>query len=125
MKYIETPNAPFPAGHYSQAVEYNDLIFISGQLPVNPLSNDKVLGPIGEQTLQVLKNLEAILEAAGSDLQHVLKTTIYISDISLWDEVNKVYASFFRDHKPARAVVPTKELHFGFKLELEAMAVRV
>jgi len=124
MNIIKTPNAPVPAGHYSQAVEYNDLIFVSGQLPVNPHTKEMILGSIAEQTLQVLDNLEAILKAAGSDSQHVLKTTIYISDISLWDEVNRVYADFFKDHKPARAVVPTKDLHFGFKLELEAIAVK-
>ena len=125
MNFIETPNAPAPAGHYSQAVEHNDLIFVSGQLPVNPHTKEKILGSIAEQTLQVLENLEAILKAAGSDLNHVLKTTIYISDISLWDEVNRVYADFFKEHKPARAVVPTKDLHFGFKLELEAIAVKL
>ena len=122
MKFIETPNAPSPAGHYSQAVEFNDLIFVSGQLPVNPETNEKVLGTIDEQTHQALKNVKAILKAAGSNLQNVIKVTVYISDIALWDKVNKIYATYFGDHKPARAIVPTRELHHGFKIEIEAVA---
>jgi len=70
----------------------------------------------------VLKNLAAILLASGSDLGHVLKTTIFIADISLWGEVNEVYARVFGEHRPARSVVPTKELHYGFLIELEAIA---
>ena len=116
--------APQPAGHYSQAMVWNDLIFVSGQLAVNPVTKEKVLGSIEEQTQQTLENVKAILEAAGSDLQHVLKTTVYISDISLWTKVNQVYATFFGTHKPARAVVPTKALHYGFLVEIEAVAVR-
>jgi len=101
---------------------YNDLIFVSGQLPVNPETNEKILGSIEDQAHQALKNLKAILEAAGSNLQNVIKTTVYITDISLWDSVNKVYASYFGDHKPARAIVPTRELHNDFKIEIEAIA---
>jgi len=122
MKFIETPNAPSPAGHYSQAVEFNDLIFVSGQLPVNPETNEKVSGTIDDQAHQALKNVKAILEAAGSNLQNVIKVTVYISDIALWDNVNKIYAAYFGDHKPARAIVPTRELHHGFKIEIEAVA---
>ena len=122
MKFIETPNAPSPAGHYSQAVEFNDLIFVSGQLPVNPETNEKVLGTIDDQAHQALKNVKAILEAAGSNLQNVIKVTVYISDIALWDNVNKIYATYFGDHKPARAIVPTRELHHGFKIEIEVVA---
>ena len=122
MKFIETPNAPSPAGHYSQAVEFNDLIFVSGQLPVNPETNEKVSGTIDEQTHQALKNVKAILEAAGSNLQNVIKVTVYISDIALWGNVNQIYATYFGDHKPARAIVPTRELHHGFKIEIEAVA---
>ena len=122
MKFIETPNAPSPAGHYSQAVEFNDLIFVSGQLPVNPETNEKVSGTIDDQAHQALKNVKAILEAAGSNLQNVIKVTVYISDIALWDKVNKIYAAYFGDHKPARAIVPTRELHHGFKIEIEVVA---
>lgn len=122
MKFIETPNAPSPAGHYSQAVEFNDLIFVSGQLPVNPETNGKILGSVDDQAHQALKNVKAILEAAGSNMKNVIKATVYISDIALWDSVNKIYASYFGDHKPARAIVPTRELHYDFKIEIEVIA---
>ena len=122
MKKIQTDNAPIPAGHYSQAIVHNGLVYVSGQLPIDPLTGEKKTGPIEHQTRQVLKNLSAILEASGSSLARVLKVTIYISDISLWEKVNKVYSQFFGDHRPARAVVPTRDLHFGFKIELEAIA---
>lgn len=119
---IETPNAPLPAGHYSQAMVWNNLIFVAGQLPIKP-NQEKVLGRIEEQALQALENVKAIVEAAGSDLAHVLKVTVYISDMGMWDRVNKVYTVFFGTHKPARAIVPTRELHHGFQIEIEAIAV--
>lgn len=124
VEKIETPAAPLPAGHYAQATVWNDLIFVSGQLPINPTTKEKITGPIEEQTRQVLENLKAIVEAAGSDLSHVLKTTVYIADISLWDTVNAIYADFFGEHYPSRAIVPTLELHYGFLIEIEAIAVR-
>lgn len=123
MKTITTPNAPKAAGHYSQAMVHDNIVYVSGQLPINPETGEKRTGSIEEQTLQALKNVAAILEAAGSGLNRVLKTTVYVSDIALWDRVNKVYGEFFGDHRPARAVVPTRELHFGFKIEIEAVAV--
>jgi 2-iminobutanoate/2-iminopropanoate deaminase len=122
IKRIQTENAPVPAGHYSQAVVYNNMVFISGQIPVVPGSGEKLNGPINEQTLQVLKNIKAIAEAAGSDISKVLKVTVYISDIELWGEVNKVYSAFFGPHKPARAVIPVKDLHYGCKIEMDAVA---
>ena len=122
MKVIETRNAPTPAGHYSQAVIHNDVLYISGQLPIEPQTGDRVSGSIEAQTRQVLANVGAILEAAGSSRDKVLKATVYISDMSLWGEVNSVYAEFFGDHRPARAVVPTRELHHGFLIEMEAVA---
>jgi len=122
MKRVVTINAPQPAGHYSQAMVHNDIVYISGQLPIVPETGEKILGPIEEQTAQVLKNLSAILKAAKSDLKRVLKTTVYVSDISLWDKVNEVYKEFFGKHRPARAVVPTRELHYGFQIEIEAIA---
>ena len=122
MKVISTPNAPKPAGHYSQAIVHNNLVYVSGQLPIDPTSGEKRIGSIEEQTEQALKNLSEILEAAGSSLNQVIKTTVYISDIELWDRVNAVYARFFGEHRPARAVVPTRNLHFGFQIEIEAIA---
>lgn len=122
MRIILTDNAPIPPGHYSQAIEDNGIIYISGQLPVDPKSNEKNIGTIEEQTIQVLNNIEAILVAANSSKENVLKMTIYVSDMSLWDKVNSVYKDFFKDHKPARAVVPTKELHYGYQIEIETIA---
>ena len=122
MKKIHTNNAPTPAGHYSQAVSYQNLLFISGQLPIDHVDGAKITGPIEEQTKQVLKNLEAILLAGGSRKEKVIKVTIYINDIQLWSRVNAVYAAFFVSHKPARAMIPCGELHHGFLIELEAVA---
>jgi 2-iminobutanoate/2-iminopropanoate deaminase len=122
MQVILTPNAPKPAGHYSQAIIHNDVVYVSGQLPIDPQTGEKRIGSIEEQTEQALKNLSEILQAAGSDINHVLKVTVYVSDIGLWDRVNAVYSKFFGEHCPARAVVPTRELHFGFQIEVEAIA---
>ena len=122
IKAILTENAPAPGGHYSQAVVHNGLIYVSGQLPINPQTGEKILGPIEEQTEQVLLNVAGILRAADSDLGRVLKMTVYISDMSLWGRVNEVYARVMGEAKPARAIVPVKELHYGFLIEIEAIA---
>lgn len=124
IESVNTPYASQPAGHYAQAIAWDRLIFVSGQLPVRP-NGEHVTGDIEAQTRQVLANLSAILEASGSDLAHVLKTTVYVTDVSLWPAVNKVYADIFGDHRPARSVVPVKELHYGFLIEIEAIAVRI
>ena len=123
MQAVITEDAPAPAGHYEQARVHDGIVYVSGQLPVDPVSGDQKDDSIEEQTRQTLENVEAVLRAAGSDLDHVLKTTVYVSDIALWDRVNDVYASFFGEHRPARAVVPTRELHHGFQVEIEAVAV--
>ncbi|MBN2355146.1 RidA family protein [candidate division KSB1 bacterium] len=123
MQTILTPHAPKPGGHYSQAVEHNGLIYISGQLPINPKNNSLSSGAIAEQCGQVLKNIQAILEAANSGFSHVLKFTIYISDMALWDQVNAVYADYLGAHQPARAVVPVGPLHHGALVEMDCVAV--
>ncbi len=122
IKIVETPDAPTPAGHYSQAVVHNGLVYVSGQLPSNPKTGEKRVGSIEEQTEQVLRNVAEILRAAGSDLNLVLKMTIYVSDVGLWSSVNSVYEKMMVAHRPARVVVPTKELHYGFQIEVEAIA---
>jgi len=122
MEKIFTPNAPKPAGHYSQAIIHDKVVYVSGQLPIEPVTGEKRPGSIEEQTEQVLKNLAEIIKAAGSDINKVIKTTVYISDIQLWDRVNSAYSQFFGEHRPARAVVPIKKLHFGFDIEIEAIA---
>ena len=122
MRRIITKNAPSPAGHYSQGIEHNGLVYVSGQLSIDPDTGEKRLGSIEEQTTQVLKNISAIVHASGSDTSKILKTTIYIGDISLWGGVNRAYAEFFGEHRPARAVVPVRDLHLGFLVEIEAVA---
>jgi 2-iminobutanoate/2-iminopropanoate deaminase len=121
IKYISTPAAPQPAGHYSQAVVHNGLVFVAGQLAITPAGEHRT-GSIEEQTEQALTNVAEILKAAGSDLSRVLKMTVYVSDISLWGQVNSVYARVMGDSRPARAVIPTRDLHYDFKIEIEAVA---
>lgn len=122
ITHVHTQDAPTPGGHYSQAVVYNGLVFVAGQLAIDPQTGEKRLGSIEEQTEQALKNVGGILKAAGSDLSRVLKMTVYISDIDLWGRVNDVYARVMGEHRPARAVIPTKELHYGFLIEIDAVA---
>src|SRR6266498_4146034 len=119
---VSTPDAPSAGGHYSQAVIYNGLVFVAGQLAIDPHTGARLTGSIEEQTEQCLKNIGEILKAAGSDLTRVLKMTVYISDIEFWSAVNAVYARVMGEHRPARAMVPVKELHYGFKIEIEAIA---
>lgn len=122
MRMISTPEAPPPAGHYSQAVVFGDTVYVSGQLAVNLATGEKGVGSIEEQTRLTLRNIEQILLSAGSDLNHVIKTTAYVSDVELWAGVNQAYAEVFGDHRPARAVVPSRELHYGCLVEIEAIA---
>jgi 2-iminobutanoate/2-iminopropanoate deaminase len=122
IELIHTSNAPSPAGHYSQAVVHNGLVYVAGQLSIDPQTGEKKLGSIEEQTEQTLTNVGEILRAAGSDLSRVLKMTVYISDINLWGAVNEVYARIMGAHRPARAVIPTRELHYGFLIEIDAIA---
>jgi 2-iminobutanoate/2-iminopropanoate deaminase len=125
IRKILTPDAPAPGGHYSQAVVHNGLVYVSGQLPIDARTGERQLGSIEVQTETVLNNTAAILRAAGSDLSRVLKMTIYVADINLWRQVNEVYARVMGEHRPARAVVPVKELHYGFLIEIEAVAALV
>ncbi|CAN5659869.1 MAG: RidA family protein [Pyrinomonadaceae bacterium] len=122
IRTINTEKAPNPAGHYSQAVVYNGLVFVAGQLAIDPQSGERKLGSIEEQTEQVLKNVEEVLKAAGSDMTLVLKMTVFIADISLWERVNDAYSRVMGEHRPARAVIPTKDLHHGFLIEIDAIA---
>lgn len=122
MEKVFTANAPKPAGHYSQGIVHNGLVYVAGQVAIDPATGERKLASIEEQTEQTLKNVAAILEAAGSDLHHVLKTTVYVTDIELWGQVNETYARIFGEHRPARAIIPVKDLHYGFKIEIEAIA---
>ena len=122
MIMIETKNAPTPGGHYSQGVSAAGLVFVSGQLPITLDGRKLNHAPISEQVRQCLSNVVAIVESAGGSKQSIAKTTIYVADMDLWKQVDKAYAVFFGAHKPARAVVPTAPLHFGFLVEIEAIA---
>ena len=122
MNKIKLPNAPEPKGHYSSAVVHNGLIFVSGQLPRDAVTGEVETGAIEAQTELALRNVEQILHAAGSDLNHVLQFTIYVSDMELWDAVNATYTRILGEHKPARAIVPVKDLHFDTKIEIQAIA---
>lgn len=122
IKRIQPTNLPEPKGHYSPAIEHNGLIFVSGQLPIDNATGRVETGAIEAQAELALQNVEAILKAANSDLNHVLQMTIYISDMEDWSRVNDVYKKILGEHKPARAIVPVKDLHFGTKIEIQAMA---
>ncbi len=122
MRFISTEDAPRPGGHYSQAVVHQGVVYVAGQLPIVPETGEKCLGTVEEQTERTLLNLEAVLKAAGSGRDRVLRVTVYVSDISLWGRVNEVYAGFFGGHRPARTVVPTRDLHYGFLVEIDAVA---
>jgi len=119
---VNTYNAPLPAGHYSQAVVAGNMIFVAGQLPVVPLTGDKVTGDISEQTLQALNNVISIVVASGGDITTIVRTTIYTTDPKYWEEVNRVYADFFGPTKPARSIITVAALHHGFFVEIEAVA---
>jgi 2-iminobutanoate/2-iminopropanoate deaminase len=122
MDAIQTANAPIPSGHYSQAVVHNGLVFVAGQLPIDPKDPKRPPGPIDEQTEQALRNVAAILEAAGSALDRVLQLTIFVADIAHWSTVNATVARVLGNHKPARAVVPCGTLNRGYQVEIVTIA---
>jgi len=119
---ISTPNAPKPAGHYAQATVHDGSVYIAGQLSIDPATGQAVLGSIEEQTERALRNVEAILHAAGSDFAHLLKVNIYVTDIAMWPAVNAVYARVVGSEMPARAVVPVPALNHGLLIEIDAVA---
>ena len=123
-RIIVTENAPKAVAAYSQAVELNGTLFVSGQIPLNPVSMQVVEGGIAEQTLQVMKNLGAILEAAGYSYADVVKTTCMLSDISNFKAMNEVYGSYFLENKPARAAYAVKDLPLGVLIEIDAIAMK-
>jgi 2-iminobutanoate/2-iminopropanoate deaminase len=122
MRTIQPFGQPQPNGHYSPGMEHNGIIHVSGQLPMDLVTREPFTGDIGGQTELALRNVEAVLHAAGSRLDRVLQMTIFVSDMELWAEVNKKYAEVMGDHRPARAIVPVKDLHFGTKIEIQAIA---
>jgi len=123
-RIIETSDAPQAVGPYSQAVEVNGTLFISGQVPLNPATMQLVEGGIKEQALQVMKNIGAILNAAGYDFSDVVKSTCLLSDIDNFKPMNEVYAQFYTDKKPARAAYAVKDLPLGALVEIETIAMK-
>jgi len=121
---ITTPNAPKPAGHYSQAVRFDDLIFVSGQLPVSLEGKARADLSFEEQVRVALGNMLAITKAAGSGPDRVLKVTAFIVGVDNWPAFNRVYAELFGESRPARSVVPVASLHHGCLVEVEAIAAR-
>ena len=109
-------------GHYSPGILSRGTLYISGQLPMDHATGQLVEGGAAAQTLAALRNMEQILAAAGMVKENVVLCRVYVPDVALWDEVNRAYASFFGEHKPARVIVPTRDLHHGALVEIEAMA---
>lgn len=121
MKVVSTNNAPSAIGPYSQAIVTDSFVFTSGQIPLN-LQGELVGGGIKQQTEQVFKNLRAILEEAGSSLEHVVKTTVFIKDMNDFQDMNEVYSQFFKNHKPARSCIEVARLPKDVLVEIEAIA---
>ncbi len=118
MEFVENKDG---IAHYSRAVIHNGIIYVSGQLPI--LQGSKTPPEtIEKQTELVLQKLKSVLEDAGSGINQILSTTIFVSDVKYWTKVNEIYAKFFGDHKPARTIVPTNTLHFGCLIEINAIA---
>ncbi len=122
MKAISTNNAPAAIGPYSQAIEVNGFVYASGQLPIDPATGVFPEGGIKEQTAQSIKNAQMILEAAGTDLKHVVKTTVYLANMSDFAAMNEVYSQFFSEPFPARSAVAVKDLPKGALVEVEVLA---
>ena len=120
---VSTKEAPAAIGPYSQAVKAEGLVFISGQIPLDPISGEVAGDSIEAQTERVMKNLEAVLSAAGSDLGKVIKTTIYLTDLNDFTVVNGIYGSYFNESPPARATVEVSGLPKGVRVEIDAIAL--
>lgn len=121
-KIIETSHAPAPIGPYSQAVQLGSLLFCSGQVAIDPATNQVVLGSITEQTTLVMKNIEAVLKQAGVTFQNVVKTTIFLTDMKDFPAVNEIYGSYFKVQPPARSTVAVSGLPKGVQVEIEVIA---
>ncbi len=122
MKTIQTSGMPKSNGHYSQCIEHNGILYLSGQLPRDHATKE-MPKTIEEQVDLALKNVEIILKEAGSSKNQILQMRVYISDIRLWGKVNERYSLFFENHKPVRSIIPTRDLHFGCLIEIEATAI--
>lgn len=123
MRIIETSAAPAPGGHYSQAIVHGGLVYVSGILPIGPNGRIDAGQTFPDQVRRVLRNARAILAAAGSGPDRLLKTTAYITDVEDWGMFDRHYAAWTGAHRPARSVVPVPMLHHGFRIEIDLIAV--
>jgi 2-iminobutanoate/2-iminopropanoate deaminase len=121
---VETDAAPRAIGPYSQGVLAGDLLFVSGQIPLDPASGELIAGDFRAELERVLANVDGVVRAAGCDRRRIVRCMIYLTDMALFGELNEIYAAFFGDHRPARAVVEVAALPRGARIEMEAVAVR-
>jgi 2-iminobutanoate/2-iminopropanoate deaminase len=125
MEIIKTKNAPAPIGPYNQAVVHENTIYISGQVALEPDTGKMDNANLAEETHRVMRNLGAVLQAAGSDFDHLIKCSIFILDMNEFKAINEVYASFFNEHHPARETVEVSKLPAGARVEISAIATRI
>ena len=119
---VTSAQAPQPVGPYVQAIRAGDFLFVSGQLPLDPMTNSLVRSGVGAQTRRVLENVKAILDAAGATLAHIVRTTIYLKNLDDFTQVNNVYAEYFPEHKPARSTVEVHRLPKDAVVAMDAIA---
>lgn len=120
---ITTKNAPTAIGPYSQAVKIGNLVYTSGQIPVNPKNGELLTGDIKEQTMQVIENLKAVLEEAGTSLDNVIKSLVFLSDMNNFASMNEVYGTYFSEKQPARSCVEVARLPKDVAIEMEVIAI--
>ncbi|HRP68872.1 MAG TPA: RidA family protein [Turneriella sp.] len=123
MQIVTTPHAPAAVGPYSQATKAGNMVFLSGQIPLDPQSGELILGDITAQATRVLENLKAVCEATGGNLQNVVKCTVFMVDLAHFQAMNTVYAQYFKEHKPARSTIQVAALPKGAQVEIEAIMV--
>lgn len=121
---ISIPNAPAPVGPYSQAIDTGNMLFVSGQIPINPEDGELIVASIVESTHQVMQNIQSLLHAAGFEWTHVVKCSIFLKDLNDFNEVNKVYSSYFGDVPPARETVEVSRLPLDVSIEISCIAVK-
>jgi 2-iminobutanoate/2-iminopropanoate deaminase len=123
MHFIATKNAPHAIGPYSQAVRAGNVLYLSGQIPLDPVSGNLVQGDFAVQARCVLENLRAVLKESGAEFQHVVKATVYLTDLGNFQTLNSIYAEYFGEHKPARSTVGVAQLPRGAGVEIDLIAV--
>lgn len=120
---VQPAGMPPPGGHYSHGMVANGFVFVSGQLPITPAGEKLAGASFAEQARQVLENVSAVLQASGSGIARLVQVRVYLDDIENWPEFNRIYAQWAGSARPSRAIVPTGKLHYGLKLEVEAVAL--